>query len=375
MIYDIKDIPDRLRKFFVSAPEIGLEATPEEFVATMVDVFREVRRVLRKDGVLWLNLGDSYAHNGPCGGSSPDGERKARATDAKKQRAMKYRVPTGLKPKDLCGIPWRVAFALQADGWWLRQDIIWAKPNPMPESVTDRCTKSHEYVFLMTKSAKYHFDADAIKEPAVKGSAMAGNRNYRTYANNGRVDEGQTEQTIEDGRNRRSVWTIASQPYAGAHFATFPEALVEPCILAGTSAHGVCSACGVPWTRVVERTQLKRERPRDFVKRNGKAGTGNSCANSVAGVEVKTLGWEPNCDCGADVVPATVLDPFVGSGTSCVVALANGRRSIGIDLSLDYLEKIAVPRIEGAILSRPSLMSLIPRAVEKTEIGESLEFE
>lgn len=188
--------------------QIGLEQTPEKYVAEMVAVFREVRRVLRDDGTLWLNLGDSYT----------SGMRGAYATDRKygRARASDSRPPTppGLDAKQLVGIPWRVAFALQADGWYLRQDIIWHKPNPMPESVTDRCTKAHEYIFLLSKSARYYYDAESVKEPVVSTGY------------------------IGLGRNRRSVWTIATQPYSGAHFATFPPKLIEPCILAGCPEGG-----------------------------------------------------------------------------------------------------------------------------------------
>ena len=203
-----------LRDYGVTG-QIGLEPTIDQFVAEMVAVFREVRRVLRKDGTLWLNLGDSYASR-----SAAD----------------------GLKPKDLCGIPWRVAFALQADGWWLRQDIIWSKPNPMPESVTDRCTKAHEYVFLLTKAERYYYDAEAIKEDAIhagrvveydgtqKNSTAAAEQRMRT-----RIDQ---NVTVGSSRNKRSVWEVATAPFSEAHFATFPPALIEPCIKAGCPKGG-----------------------------------------------------------------------------------------------------------------------------------------
>jgi len=184
--------------------QIGLEQTPEEYVTQLVDVFREVRRVLADDGTLWLNLGDSYASS-TKGSGGPDSASTLRGTKAMRngQRMKPIRVMHGLKNKDLVGTPWRVAFALQADGWWLRQDIIWHKPNPLPESARDRCTKAHEYVFLLTKSARYKYDAAAIQEAS--------------------------------GANRRSVWKVSPKPFAGAHFAVMPEALVEPCVLAGSS--------------------------------------------------------------------------------------------------------------------------------------------
>jgi len=187
--------------------QIGLEPTPDDYVQTMVKVFREVTRVLRDDGTLWLNMGDSYASS-PAGNFGGDMPAPA---DGGRYRANKPKMDygaSGLKPKDLVGIPWRVAFALQADGWYLRSDIIWHKPNPMPESVTDRPTKSHEYLFLLTKSPRYYYDTDAVREPSVEQAA---------------------------GRNLRSVWTINPQPFSEAHFATFPTALVEPCIKAGST--------------------------------------------------------------------------------------------------------------------------------------------
>lgn len=264
--------------------QLGLEATPEEYVAKMVEIFREVRRVLRPEGVAWVNLGDCYATGagkvGECPGGGEQGARWRGDVDRPRDDKRGYRgerlangrgdapailrkktrgkgpmtqpnrmpIP-GLKPKDLVGIPWRVAFALQADGWWLRSDIVWSKPNPMPESVQDRPTKAHEYVFLLTKSESYHYDADAIREPASEASAAryeyafgwpknvamtaaeANGVGSRTHPIGNRISDGM--------RNKRSVWTIATEPYGGAHFATFPTALVEPCILAGCPMGGV----------------------------------------------------------------------------------------------------------------------------------------
>jgi DNA modification methylase len=213
--------------------QLGLESTPEKYVENLVEVFREVKRVLRDDGTLWLNLGDTYAAN--RGYQVPDGKW----TDVGNSMGMRAS-DMGLKVKDLIGIPWRVAFALQADGWYLRQDIIWHKPNPMPESVKDRCTKSHEYIFLLSKSAKYYYDADAIKEPCVEGSP-AGNK---AALNKGRIGrEGWSFDSNKskpvDGRNKRSVWTVTTKPFKGAHFATFPPDLIEPCILAGCPKGGI----------------------------------------------------------------------------------------------------------------------------------------
>lgn len=232
----LRELPDESVHCVVTSPpyfglrdygvegQIGLEPTPAEFVAVMVDVFREVRRVLRKDGTLWLNLGDSYASGGKGGGGSFMAERGDAAWQSRSQVNGWRSPPTGLKHKDLIGIPWRVAFALQADGWYLRQDIIWAKPNPMPESVTDRCTKAHEYLFLLSKSARYHYDAEAISEPCAWGEGQRVVNDYGTE--------------LEGGRNKRSVWEVATQPFKEAHFATFPPDLIEPCIKAGCPKGG-----------------------------------------------------------------------------------------------------------------------------------------
>jgi DNA modification methylase len=186
--------------------QIGLEATPELYVSALVSVFNDVRRVLRDDGTLWLNLGDSYA------GNNSRASNNGRAGYGNAREGVFERIGDGLKTKDLVGIPWRVAFALQADGWYLRQDIIWHKPNPLPESVKDRCTKAHEYIFLLSKSPRYYFDYEAIKEPTVNSL---------------------------DKRNRRDVWTVPVKPFKGAHFATFPTSLITPCILAGCPEGGV----------------------------------------------------------------------------------------------------------------------------------------
>jgi DNA modification methylase len=245
----LKTLPDASVHCVVTSPpyfglrdygvdgQIGLEASPDAFVAEMVAVFREVRRVLRDDGTLWLNLGDSYnsGASGGLGGSTLGGGQNNQRVSNRSGRGL----VDALKPKDLIGAPWRVAFALQADGWYLRQDIIWHKPNPMPESVTDRCTKSHEYVFLMSKSARYFYDAAAIAEegviPAGTKAAKGSVERFNTLGVNSRPPE----YKIYDGmRNARSVWTIATQPFREAHFATFPPDLAERCIKAGCPVGG-----------------------------------------------------------------------------------------------------------------------------------------
>ena len=246
-LQQLKTLPDASVQCCVTSPpywglrdygvdgQLGLEPTPDAYVQKMVAVFGEVRRVLKEDGTCWVNLGDSYAAN-TGGGACPQGGASARPKiDATAYAART--VPSGLKQKDLVGIPWRVAFALQADGWYLRSDIIWHKPNPMPESVTDRPTKSHEYIFLLTKSERYFYDHEAIKEIGA-GREKFGNTGPKQAINFDRQDGGLRNMEIDpDGRNKRTVWTIATQPYPEAHFATFPPKLIEPCILAG-SRHG-----------------------------------------------------------------------------------------------------------------------------------------
>ena len=372
----------------------GLEPTLDEYICQMVEVFREVRRVLRKDGTLWLNLGDAYAGGGRGGGNKQDTNRGSVITPLPDVH--------GLKPKDLIGLPWRVAFALQADGWWLRSEIVWAKLNPMPESVTDRPTRAHEYVFLLTKSAKYFYDADAIREPMAASSIerisqesfweqTGGEKDHRNGVNpnrsargalenlarrtpagwnvnhdesnqkgrypqkadkqrghsrrhdgfNDRWDSMSKEEQQAMGANKRTVWSIATQPYKGAHFATYPEKLVEPCILAGTSEKGVCGKCGVPWERVVEPTEAYKKTLDEAKDEKWYTSlTNNTHGNKGLSTTVnyQTTGWQPTCDHDSEPVPPTVLDPFCGSGTTGVVALRHGRSFIGIELNPEYIE-------------------------------------
>ena len=342
--------------------QIGLEATPEEYVAKLVAVFREVRRVLREDGTLWLNLGDSYS-SGNSGQTIRDssggvGGGKVRNThDQPSAMANPGRKPVkGMKPKDLIGIPWRVAFALQADGWYLRQDIIWHKPNPMPESVTDRCTKAHEYIFLLSKSARYYYDAEAVKEKQGEVTRRAATfRNGGDYTggnsfNNSQRKEKDSHGDGEEGtgRNRRSVWTVATKPFKGAHFATFPPKLIEPCILAGCPSK-VCAACGAPWERVVEGPKYEPQIGKRFVDESRADKTRKLSGpeyNKIA-AQRRTIGHRPTCECEGATHPGTVLDPFNGAGTTGVVALQHKRRYVGIELSPKYAE-MAGERIEAA---------------------------
>lgn len=319
--------------------QLGLEKTPEEYVAKMVDVFREVRRVLRDDGTLWLNIGDSYSSSGGAHGGREDNQRGVGAKRTHKAGAgdqAARTAPAGLKPKDLVGIPWMLAFALRADGWYLRQDIIWAKPNPMPESVTDRCTKSHEHLFLLSKSERYYFDHEALKEPCVKGYAGSTFHTGKTAEH--QLARASTKDR-EDGalRHRRDVWTVATQPYKEAHFAVFPERLVEPCLYAGVPER-CCSKCGAPWKNyVVQHTNaviIKSERTASM----GEAGRVRSGGTQVAAATSDVV-WSanPTCKCAAPPAPSLVLDPFCGSGTVGAVAKRLGVDFIGIDLNPAYL--------------------------------------
>jgi DNA modification methylase len=323
--------------------QIGLEETPELWAAKLVEVFREVRRVLRSDGVCFVNVGDSYvASTKGAGGNGKQHTNVGSIFDDRRSA-----IPLGLKPKDLIGQPWLLAFALRADGWWLRGEIIWSKPNPMPESVTDRPTKAHEQVFLLTKSSRYFYDAEAVREAHV-GDPTTTRGSWRLEIA-AKVFNGGMDETYRNpaGRNLRSVWTIATEPWPEAHFATFPSELARRCILAGTSAKGCCPACGAPWERVVERTS-------ENLSNAAKAGTiingkGHVSSQVREGHDIRsgpcltsqTLGWLPTCACDAGhPVPATVLDPFGGSGTTGLVADRLGRDAVLIELSRQYCEMI-----------------------------------
>jgi DNA modification methylase len=351
----LREMPDESVQCVVTSPpywglrdygddgQLGLEPNPEQYVANLVEVFREVGRVLRDDGTLWLNLGDSYAGSGK--GPSNDYPRGAEHLSNVLSVPNRWlTVPAGLKGKDLVGIPWMVAFALRADGWWLRSDIVWSKPNPMPESVTDRPTRAHEYLFLLTKSARYYYDAEAVRErdtgqdharqvldgqPSLEPSngLASPHRGLRTLAGRDGL-----------GRNRRSVWEIATEPYPEAHFATFPTKLVEPCILAGSSPKA-CGECGVPWERVAERAGGSfHDHGADAVQGQSQDGARRKQRYRDSWHPPMTLGWAPGCEHEDDRGSSTVLDPFAGSGTVGVVALRHDRDFIGIELSEEYCE-------------------------------------
>lgn len=331
--------------------QIGLEQSPEEYVNELVGVFGEVKRVLRDDGTLWLNLGDSYAGSNQGAGTKHPSAKQAsnRGTGYMLDESHKSRLSTieGLKPKNLIGIPWRVAFALQADGWYLRQDIIWQKNNPMPESVKDRCTKSHEYIFLLSKSQKYYFDNEAIKEEADSKPHKPNNKKLDASRND--FDSMGNIWGADGKRNKRSVWQVNTKPYKGAHFATFPPKLIEPCILAGTSEKGVCSECGSPFKRVIEKTGYTEHG--GYRKRADAPGaevSPSSVFRTGLIATTKTVDWKPTCSCDSGISPAVVLDPFGGSGTVGQWCNQNNRNSILIELNPEYK-----PLIEERINSTP----------------------
>lgn len=358
--------------------ELGSEPTPEMFVANLVEVFAEVWRVLRDDGVCWMNLGDSYAGSGK-GGNPPESPHQKQRTNSgslsvigqtarEAARTMTAGMDRlcGLKPKDLVGIPWRAAFALQAAGWYLRQDIIWQKPNPMPESVQDRCTKAHEYIFLLTKSERYFFDAEAIKTVSKDGGReIKYDGQQKNLTADAEIMRTRVKRNVivPEAANRRSVWSVSTFSYKGAHFATFPPRLVEPCILAGTSAAGCCPHCGKPWARVVESQRIPT-RPgtgskvyvdpenSPYEKHNGDI-VGNRDPQRHIAVKV-TTGWKQSCQCEPhEAVPCTVLDPFGGSGTTAIVAAYHGRSWLLCELNEKYAELARARIAEGWTPPKP----------------------
>ena len=382
---------------------IGLEPTFDAHLEKLVAVFREVRRVLRSDGTLWLNYGDAYASGTKGSGGDTDwqsGGRSAGGTGGSRERSFMdepFKLNHGLKPKDLMMMPARVAMALQADGvpdpaalraiqraaeilideydgspparvmnaldrldaeyaeakgnsWWLRSEIIWHKPNPMPESCRDRPTGAHEKLFLLSKSAKYFYDADAVRVPYNEGSI--GRYKYALTDTKAQGHQPGVEKAVETkvrppspaGANLRNVWKIATHSFSEAHFATFPPALVEPCIQAGTSAHGVCEKCGAPWVRQTEKSVeytsgsgRSGRQPKGKHEGSEQAESGTYDIRMGPVVHTATTGWSPSCQCKVrPTVPATVLDPFGGAGTVGMVAERMGRDSIIIEISPDY---------------------------------------
>jgi len=338
-----------LRDYSLGDSGIGLEPTMGEYIDKLVRVFREVRRVLRDDGTCWVNLGDAYTSGNRATFRSAASENKGHDVQNDQDRPS---TPDGLKPKDLCGIPWRVALALQADGWYLRSDIIWAKPNPMPESVTDRPTKSHEHVFLLSKRPQYYYDQEATREPAQYGRGIyteqwkSGKENCDGHRSGG----GTHSHTYEGSRNLRDVWHIATHAYPEAHFATYPEKLVEPCIKAGSAARA-CGKCGAPWEREVQKEQYGDWNER----RDERMEVGHDCSGKIMGDDFHrsykapvTTGWRPTCSHSDDTTSSLILDPFCGSGTTGAVAVRLGRRFVGIEMNPEYI-KLAEKRIGAAV--------------------------
>jgi DNA modification methylase len=358
----LKTLPDNSIHCVVTSPpywglrdygcsgQIGLEPTPDEYVAQMTAIFREVRRVLRDDGVCFLNLGDSHAMS--TKGSSGVGKNATNKGTLLTDRS--WQVPDNLKPKDLCGIPWRVAFALQADGWYLRSEITWCKKAPMPESVTDRPTNATEKVFLLTKSARYFYDNEAVREESNESSGWArqrsnGENTWKYNDTESRI--AQTGQRIESStygtigkRNIRNFWLLGPDPYPGAHFATMPRRIPEIAIMAGTSEKGCCSDCGAPYQRIVEKGLTAHDGQTQTIYPKGTTSNRLALLRQAARErgeeyrnESRTTGWQPACACNAPAIPCTVLDPFGGSGTTAMVAEQLGRDAILIELNPDYI--------------------------------------
>jgi DNA modification methylase len=355
---------------------LGLETSPALYVEHIVEIFREIWRVLRDDGVAWVNMGDSYAGSGrgPSGKTGIQGQEKRQGF-----HSPKVVIPEGLKRKDKFGMPWRVAFALQDDGWYLRQDVIWFKLNPRPESAEDRPTSSHEYIFLLSKRDIYFYDGDAIREPSQDKAGLERFKGQTGISKNGYEQEKWETRdgtlacpppTMKNrnynpaGRNKRSVWTLPVARYKGSHFATFPPSIPEICIKAGSSERGCCPKCGAGWERVTEKETSfeggsgRAGRTAEEVNASGKGAGKQHGENLKLGPvnTITTTGWEPGCNCNMaypdivcarddpayvpyDPIPCTVLDPFWGVGTTSLVAERLGRDSIGCELNPEYAEQ------------------------------------
>lgn len=343
--------------------ELGLEPSIALYIDHLVQIFAEVKRVLRNDGTLWIVIGDGYYGSGKGAWNPSPAKRemvKESYIPAPGSLPAVDRSDEGLKSKDLIGLPWRLAFALQDDGWWLRDSIIWHKPNGIPDSCEDRTTNVHENIFLLSKRRIYYYDHVAVREPIAESSQVRPSgwgpgsgqteNSWQWQAQSGL----RTLQINPNGRNRRSVWSVATIPYKDDHFATYPPKLIEPMILAGSSERGACAKCGAPWGRVIDRegipepdrsesagTALRDAHPEDMTRTTP---TGRGCGSTW----VETLGWEPTCKCedAGDPVPCLVLDPFNGTGTTGQVALANKRSYLGIEPNPDYI-RMTQERLSG----------------------------
>lgn len=371
----LKTLPDNSINCIVTSPpyyglrdygmdgQMGLEETPDEYISNMVALFRECKRALKKDGTLWVNIGDSYANAGnltPHKGQRADRDQSAMGFDRSHIRFE------GLKQKDLVGIPWMLAFALRADGWYLRQDIIWHKLNPMPESVTDRCTKSHEYIFLLSKSSKYFYDAEAIKQAAAESTIGRGpvsfggekGRNYKPKESdpnfrNGSEQWGRTYEYKDGNVNKRSVWSMSLKPFPEAHFATFPEELIVDCIKSGCPEY-ICNKCGKPREKIINTiVGSSKECPKTVAAHEARGGKGipKGTVGKSGGSRVDSMSeivGLTDCGCNAGFSAGIVLDPFSGAGTTALVAAKLNRNYIGIELNPEYV-KIAEKRLRNEL--------------------------
>ena len=405
-----------LRSYKGDSGMIGLEETWDEHLHNLKEVFDEVMRVMRDDGTLWLNYGDAYASNNKSGGASPDGERRGREDTSQAHSIIQRGSGINLKPKNLMQMPARLAIAMQDWGWLLRSEIIWAKRNPMPESVKDRPTNAHEKIYLFAKNSKYYYDHVAVRTQSLNPLDDVRRMSYKTdddpenrkrfpdSENNGIRNRSGADYNVGTA-NLRNVWSLATEAFKDAHFATFPTKLVQPCIEAGTSDHGVCGASGAPYERVYESELAKTQGPPPTDRslaagvddagssraKGGHVGGGNRLLIETLGwqptcgapyvrdvqysggtigqswhdhsddlgkgqsgaqlgnYKVETKGWRPSCECEGETQPAIVLDPFGGSGTVSVVAERLGRDSIICEISPEYAE-IARKRIEGEAL-------------------------
>jgi DNA modification methylase len=344
-----------LRDYF-NDEQLGQESTPEEYVKNVVSIMREVKRTLRKDGTVWFNIGDSYNSSSGFCRATEGWDRKGRDKGSADKKAIKHK---SIKQKDLIGMPWRVAFALQEDGWYLRCDIVWEKTNPMPDGAKDRPTRGHEYIFLLTKSPSYFYDYYRVLEDTDEKPGGVQGFGAKDQKGTFRMDQNRTFQHYGK-RNKRAVWRQSVSTFQGDHFATYPPKLIEPCIQSGTAERGCCSECGTPWERDFEKVEVQRPAPidKDALKLGYQEGVdiffpgdldldADTIPNeTVTSLELIDKGWTKNCECKTDeTTSCLVLDPFNGTGTTGEVALKNGQRYVGIELNPEYL-KIAKDRLK-----------------------------